>query len=382
MVASRPLVAFVHPSDEMYGADRQLIALVELSIRHCRVMVVLPDDATWNGRLSTALRERGAQVVVGPLPVLRRSYRRPRVLLAWILRAVRGSFWLLRTLRSYRPRVIVTNTSAPVAGPIVAWLLRVQHIWYIRELVESPRWFSSYIRGFAALPRGVVVTNSRAVARWVGRVRGREVVPIHNAVPPSRGYEPMRETPTAVFVGRLNAWKGWDAFADAASIVHASLPESRFILAGGTVPGSVLDDQVVRDRLGSVDPGGSWLTWLGELDDGREAMKQGWVVVVPSQKPEPFGNVAIEGMAEGRPVVGTRMGGITEIVDDGVHGYLVEPDSTQELARAILQLLSDKDLAERMGAAARARYEEAFTPEVRDKAWLYELDLAIRHSGR
>ena len=80
------------------------------------------------------------------------------------------------------------------------------------------------------------------------------------------------------------------------------------------------------------------------------------VSVIPSLM-EAAGNVILESMACARPVVGSRVGGIPEYIEDGVSGFLVEPGNPAALAERILRLLEDETLAQRMGQAARARVE-------------------------
>jgi glycosyltransferase involved in cell wall biosynthesis len=82
--------------------------------------------------------------------------------------------------------------------------------------------------------------------------------------------------------------------------------------------------------------------------------------VVPSHA-EPLGNATLEAMAHARPVVGCRVGGIPEMVADGVTGILVPPHDPRNLAAAIDRLLGDVPLRERLGAAGRRRCEEQFS---------------------
>src|SRR5687768_8299622 len=73
-----PALVFLHPSDEMYGADRQLVALVTSVRDLVHPIVVIADDLPYSGALSKALRAEGIETVAGPLPVLRRRYAHPR----------------------------------------------------------------------------------------------------------------------------------------------------------------------------------------------------------------------------------------------------------------------------------------------------------------
>ena len=82
----------------------------------------------------------------------------------------------------------------------------------------------------------------------------------------------------------------------------------------------------------------------------------------------------LDAMACGKPVVGTNTGGIPEVVEDGVSGFLVEPRDPQSLAHAITTLLQDEALRTRLGAAGLARVREHFTVDrmVADTLEVYE----------
>jgi glycosyltransferase involved in cell wall biosynthesis len=83
------------------------------------------------------------------------------------------------------------------------------------------------------------------------------------------------------------------------------------------------------------------------------------IMVLPSRN-EPFGRVLIEAMATGKPVIATASGGAPEIVVPEETGLLVPPENAEALAGALLRLLGDEDLRQRMGAAGVARAREHF----------------------
>jgi len=86
-------------------------------------------------------------------------------------------------------------------------------------------------------------------------------------------------------------------------------------------------------------------------------MDESTCLVLPSRS-EGLGRVLIESFARGRGVVASRVGGIPDVVRDGEEGILVDPADAEELARALVRVLSDRDLAARLGAAAKQRYGE------------------------
>lgn len=103
--------------------------------------------------------------------------------------------------------------------------------------------------------------------------------------------------------------------------------------------------------------------FLGLRNDVPLLLSKSHIVVVPSRWEEAFGLTIIEGMAAGLPVIGTRVGGIPEIIEDQVSGILVRPYSPNELAAAIQLLYLDLDLRKKLGMAAIERAKSNFNIE-------------------
>ena len=161
---------------------------------------------------------------------------------------------------------------------------------------------------------------------------------------PSRTRAPQ---PTVVFVGRLVREKGVDVLIRAFTKVVAQMPEARLLIAGDGPELNSLN--MLINKMGVS----SHVTMLGHLSHPEmECLFDGaWVQAVPSLWAEPFGLVAVEAMMRGTAVVASDSGGLTEIVRDGEAGFLVPPGNIEALAEALLLLLKDRGLAERMGEA-------------------------------
>jgi len=105
--------------------------------------------------------------------------------------------------------------------------------------------------------------------------------------------------------------------------------------------------------------------------------------VVPSVGAETFGNVVTEAMSRGRPVIGSRLGGIVDIIEDGISGLLVAPGDGEALAAAMQQLIDDVGLRSELGKAARKRVElfseSRVLPQIQE---LYRLLLAGEAAAR
>jgi len=110
------------------------------------------------------------------------------------------------------------------------------------------------------------------------------------------------------------------------------------------------------------DPGDDTIQGTPYLshDELARELRADYLAVVPSVWEEPFGFVAIEAMSAGRPVIAYRVGGLPEIIEDGVSGRLVPRGNVEGLTCAVRELLDDEPAARRMGRAARERVEERF----------------------
>jgi glycosyltransferase involved in cell wall biosynthesis len=163
--------------------------------------------------------------------------------------------------------------------------------------------------------------------------------------------------PTALFVGVLERYKAVDVLADAWRIAAPRVPGATLQLVGR---GALAE--VPRALVADLPAQTSWTESLTAPQVAR-ALDDATVLVLPSRS-EGLGRVVVEAFCRGRGVVGSRVGGIPDLVEDGENGLLVPPGNAPALADALVRVLSDPALAERLGAAGRAAVEPWLaTPE-------------------
>ena len=210
---------------------------------------------------------------------------------------------------------------------------------------------------------------STAVARWLGPIPGHGPTVVPNAVDTAREPTPLAVTGEALFIGRINAWKGQLVFVETARLTRARIPSARFRVVGGQAPGGSVHASALRSAIDDATAGGSWLQWNGEVADPRSEIRNAWVVVVPSTQPEPMPNVVLEAMSEGRAVVGSSHGGIPEMITDGLTGILVPPDDAEALADAMTKVLSDRAMATSMGLVGWQHASSRFSNRALQDRW-------------
>jgi glycosyltransferase involved in cell wall biosynthesis len=173
----------------------------------------------------------------------------------------------------------------------------------------------------------------------------------------------LLDKPTLVYVGRLVPRKGVDTLVEAFALLPRRL-DARLVIVGGE-PGIEISPEANRlsalaEELGVREK----VTFTGSRPQKELRLYYGAAdVAVTVPHYEPFGMTPLEAMACATPVVGSRVGGIKTSVADGETGYLVPPRDPKILADRLSRLLSDGNLRDRMGRAARRRIKEHYTWE-------------------
>jgi glycosyltransferase involved in cell wall biosynthesis len=188
------------------------------------------------------------------------------------------------------------------------------------------------------------------LAREVGREPAAEFPAFMDLTPFAAPTVPLPERPVALFVGVLEPYKNIDGLAEA---WRRARPEAELRIVGKGTRTDVVAS-LVGDGLA---------TWQPELSTGEivRALDEASVLVLPSRS-EGMGRVVIEAQLRGRPVLGSNVGGIPDLVTDGVDGVLFAP--TPDGIAGALGVLGDPGEIERLAANARAAGERwLVTPE-------------------
>lgn len=198
-----------------------------------------------------------------------------------------------------------------------------------------------------------VVATSQAVAKWAS---GPCLV-VHPGVPPPSAARTRSGSGLAIgCAGRLSPMKGMIHLVRAAALLRNELSDARIEIAGDGRERPFLESEIRRLGLeGSV-------RLLGWRPDLYSVMGE-WDIYVQPSVIEPFGMAAIQAMHAGLPVVGTRGGGLEEIILDQATGILVEAEKPEAIAAAVLRLAGEPALRHEMGERGRRRAREEFSPQ-------------------
>jgi glycosyltransferase involved in cell wall biosynthesis len=160
-------------------------------------------------------------------------------------------------------------------------------------------------------------------------------------------------------VGRLSPVKGHKYFIQAAGFVTKKISPVKFIIAGEDAQIKRLELEDLISKLNLQNN----FRFVGKVSDIREIISLFDVGVVTSIGSETICRVLLEYMAMGKPVVGTTINAIPEVMQHGVNGFVVPPVNGEDLGKAVLQLLEDKEKRTNFGKAGRSLAEKEFSLE-------------------
>jgi len=243
----------------------------------------------------------------------------------------------------------VTHVRFPAGAAGYAWFLRpgfsralfVSHALLEQAVSEAPTLFE---RRSEVLHDGV-----EPQSRWT----------IDDANRCRRELDLPERSTIVAMAGQIAEVKGiWD-FVDAAR--RLADREVLFVVVGDDLKTGGQTRRAMESRVAELGLSARF-RFLGFRTDVPRLVQAFDVIAVPSHI-EPLGNATLEAMAAGRPVVGSRVGGIPEMIVDGETGVLVPPHDSAALAQGIARLIDDQVLRLQMGAAARRRAERHFSIE-------------------
>lgn len=356
-------VVYLDHSSALSGAELALLRLLP-HVPGVDPLVILAED----GPLAPRLREAGVAVEVLPLAPRTNAVRRAALdgrRLPWRAALDVGRYVLaLRSrLRELRPDLVHTNSNkSHVYGGLAARLAGVPHVWHARDRVAEEFMPSLAVRtmqlGARWLPAAVIANSEATLATLPGAPRppgGGEM--LRDPVLPEQYPQVTaaeRDPLVVGLVGRLTPWKGQDLFLRAFARAFGDAPGVRARIVGSAMFGEeeyAASLPVLVAELGLSDR----VDLVGFVEDVPGVLVGLDVLAHTSVIPEPFGQVVVEGMAAGLPVVASGEGGPAEVITDGVDGLLFTPRDEVSLAAALARAVGDVGLRARLGAAARER---------------------------
>lgn len=276
-----------------------------------------------------------------------------------------------RLIKDFKPDITISHFTAQTIMSFVGKLLGVRNriSWYHTLLEQLKLDFKGSNLKFAIQKtrRKFILnltTNIVTVSNYAkNEIHAQYGLPMDHIKVINNGVidHPIRNNNSKdlkfIYLGRYDECKGVDILIKAIAIVKQELPNARFVLAGGKLNAGftqLIEKEDVKDMIENLG--------YIQYDKVAEYLSSGYAFIIPSRI-DNLPTVVLEAFSCGTPVIGSRSGGIAEMVEDGVDGLLFEKENPASLAEKVIELAGNEDLRNRMGQNARNKYESNFTIE-------------------
>jgi len=315
---------------------------------------------------------------VGFVPRWRlRATLNPFYQVAYLLALPGGVGAFARAIRSISADLIHIHSLVSLAALVAGRLSPAKVLLHVHEIALGK--LGAGLKRLAASCSDRILAVSEAVAKtFPTDVQREKTHVVYGAVDAQRLRTLARasgEQPGEwiLFAARLSRDKGPDLFLRAAQLTFDAEPGASFILCGLTVPNRSAYERRLQELLSTLTIPASQLQIERDREDIEGFLQRSAIVVNSSLQPDPFPVAILEGMALGKAVVAPAIGGLPEMIRHEETGLLYPPGDAHALSRALVRLLHDRELAARLGAAARARVDSAFDAPILERAlrWQY-----------
>ncbi len=358
-------VIFFSGGDDLYGANKILFNTLPLFHKYER-FVCLPN----RGKLSELIEATydDIKIVIMPsLPVIAKKYLTPKGIIKFFINLWKSKSNLHNLLSS--ASIVYLNTLAVLP---IGFYSKNYTILHVHEILANSSLINYVVNKIALKKTSRIICVSKATSENLlsigNKQQNNKIVVVHNGIPPIQNKVNIKsyksEKVNIVLIGRIKPQiKGQNYVLDALKYLPTEIKlRLHIIFIGSPVPGEEkdliqLNRRIENEHLSNIVSIKPFTTDIASVYEEAD------VCLVPSVRADPFPTTVLEAMSARLPVIGTDLGGIIEMIEDGITGYIIPPNNPELFAEKIKNLVNDKDLRHNMGEKGYTKFVNYFTKE-------------------
>lgn len=363
-------IVFFHPSSELYGADKILVYIMKDFPGYRKKLVLLED-----GPLVKLVKEEipDVEVSIEPtMPKMAKMYLKGTGIFRFIINLFRFNK-VVKEIKKSNPDIVYINTLA--LGCVLYYFSNAKYkkIVHVHEILKNDSFMHRIINKMALKKADALICVSDAVRSNLQELGySNKLRTVYNGITFSEKntkdeFSVDRSKMNFALIGRIKPQnKGQILLLEAFGKLDKKLIEKcHLYIIGSPVPSQEYMLKEVEDKISELHLESivSIVPFINNIECVYKAMD---VICVPSVFDDPFPTTVLEAMFWSRPVIGTNTGGIPEMIDDNVTGFVCKRNDAVDLKDKIEYCLSNPDKIECMGQAGRKRFEEHFTQKAFD----------------
>ena len=347
MKQSTNKILLIHSSNDMYGASRIVLQVIDILIKaKYEVHIILP----YNGVLNKIITDKGASCSTYNLGVFRKKYLNLKGLFNRFLKIKKAKNHISNYIDKHHIDLLYTSTSVIISGGLAAKKRGIPNICHIHEIPSGNKLYEIFTGLFARHFSTKVIAVSNSVAKhWQPYLKQQQLIKVYNGIvfpltkTPNNTKRKIDQNITVASIGRLVPGKGHKYFIEVAKDLLKLNNQYQFLIVGDTFPGyesyeEELKTFVTQNNLHQK------IHFLGYKTDIEGVLAKSDLFFHSSITPDSLPTVIFEAIKMRVPVVATELAGAVEILDNGNCGLLLPLNNAKKAADLINNYFKDEKL--------------------------------------
>ena len=380
MISQKKNILLIHSSNDLYGASKIFLQLIDLFIsKNFNVHVVLPEK----GKLDYYLNKKDIKVYYHELGVLRKKYLNPLGLINRLVINIKGIKFLSNYIKVNSIDMVYTNTSTILSGGIAAKKNDIPSLFHIHE-IPTGNWLYEIFSGkiINRISHKVLAVSNSVKNHWQKNIDENKIERIYNGIIFSKTdslieIEKNQDDFVITSVARLIPYKGHLYLIEIANELVKKSNKFKFLIVGDTLSSYVSYEKSVKLKvrdLGLEDQ----IKFLGFKEDVSSILKQSDLFIHPAIAPDPLPTVLFESLYNNLPTVATNLGGAIEILDNGSNGLLIPFNDPKKASDLINDYCANTKLQKKHLENSKKHFKINFSSESFNRNILNEVNNLLK----
>ena len=339
MISQKKNILLLHSSNDLYGASKIFLQLIDLFVRKdFNVHVVLPEK----GKLDDFLNNKLITVSYHELGVLRKKYLNSIGLFNRLVTNIKAIKFLSNYIKNHSIDLVYTNTSTILSGGIAAKKNDVSSLFHIHEIPTGNK-FYEFLSGkiINRISNKVLVVSNSVKNHWKKNIGKDKIERVYNGIlfektDSLKKIDRNQADILITSVARLIPYKGHLYLIDIADKLIKKSSKFKFLIVGDTLSSYAYYEKSLKQKV--IDLGlEDQIKFLGYREDVSSILRQSDLFIHPAIAPDPLPTVLFESLHNDLPSLATNLGGAIEILDNGNNGLLIPYNNPKKAANLIYE---------------------------------------------
>ena len=376
MISQKKNILLLHSSNDLYGASKIFLQLIDLFItRDFNVHVVLPEK----GKLDSFLIEKNIKIEYNELGVLRKKYLNSLGLINRLFSNIKAIKFLSNYIKNHSIDLVYTNTSTILSGGISAKKNNIPSLFHIHEIPTGNKlyeFFSGII--INRISHKVLVVSNSVKNHWQKNIDEYKIERVYNGIIFKKidsiiKLDSDQDDFVITSVARLIPYKGHCYFIDIANELIKKSIKFKFLIVGDSLSSYLSYEKSIKQKVKDLELENQ-IKFLGFRNDVSSILKQSNLFIHPAIAPDPLPTVLFESLYNDLPTVATNLGGAIEILDNGNNGLLIPYNDPKKAANLINEYCSNNKLQKKHLENSKKNFKINFSSESFNKNILKEVN--------